>query len=405
MQSFLDGMHWNVNKYPETCIHMGRQHEGFHVGEDYLAKTHQGDDSPMSTQARRTSVSEMQSTLDTRLTVSDPTPHTEAWINCKELAEANAHVQSLMAPVSSDPTHLKKNAQKWLQRELGFIGNPQFSVPRKGREIFAEELGLTPKCSESGTAKVPNGGVNLPLAATRLCEAPLLTRKQEELLFKRMNFLLYYASINRASLSVVPPSTELIELIERLVALSEWHRDRILEANLRLVFSIVKKYVSVNNTFDDLLSDGIVGLIRAVEKFDYGYGFRFSTFATQVVRRTTCRMVMVNQQDRQKVSSGLQDLDLEISDEGRSSAISEKRRHELRSILAVMLDDLDRRERFIVRARFSMGSHRKVHTLQSLANRLGISKERVRQLEHRAIDKLRAMAGETQLLELESAQL
>ena len=106
-----------------------------------------------------------------------------------------------------------------------------------------KELGLTPKCSESGTAEVPNGGVNLPLAATRLCEAPLLTRKQEELLFKRMNFLLYYASINRASLSVVPPSTELIELIERLVALSEWHRDRILEANLRLVFSIVKKYV------------------------------------------------------------------------------------------------------------------------------------------------------------------
>ena len=124
-----------------------------------------------------------------------------------------------------------------------------------------------------------------------------------------------------------------------------------------------------------------------------------------MVRRNTCRMVMVNQQNRQRVSSGLQDLDLEISDEGRSSAISEKRWHELRSILAVMLDDLDRRERFIVRARFSIGSHRKVHTLQSLANRLGISKERVRQLEHRAIDKLRAMAGETQILELESAQL
>jgi RNA polymerase primary sigma factor len=329
----------------------------------------------------------------------------EAWINCKELAEANAQTQSLTVPAGSDPAHLKKSTQKWLQRELGFIGNPQFSAQQAGREIFAEELGLAPKRSEAGTADLRNEGVNLPLAAAQLCEAPLLTRKQEELLFKRMNFLLHQASINRASLSVAPPSTQQIELIERLVTLSEWHRDRILEANLRLVFSIVKNYVSPNNTFDDLLSDGIVGLIRAVEKFDYGYGFRFSTFATQVIRRNTCRMVMVNQQDRQKVSSGLQDLDLEISDEGRTSAISEKRWHELRSILAVMLDDLDRRERFIVRARFSMGSHRKVHTLQSLANRLGISKERVRQLERRAIDKLRAMAGETQLLELESAQL
>lgn len=394
-----------MNKNPKICIHVGRKHEDIVVRKDYLAKPHKGDDSPMSTQAKRTSVSEMQSTPDTRLTVSAPTNHVEAWINCKELAEANAQTQSLTVPAGSDPAHLKKSTQKWLQRELGFIGNPQFSAQQAGREIFAEELGLAPKRSEAGTADLRNEGVNLPLAAAQLCEAPLLTRKQEELLFKRMNFLLHQASINRASLSVAPPSTQQIELIERLVTLSEWHRDRILEANLRLVFSIVKNYVSPNNTFDDLLSDGIVGLIRAVEKFDYGYGFRFSTFATQVIRRNTCRMVMVNQKDRQKVSSGLQDLDLEISDEGRSSAISEKRWHELRSILAVMLDDLDRRERFIVRARFSMGSHRKVHTLQSLANRLGISKERVRQLERRAIDKLRAMAGETQLLELESAQL
>ena len=68
-----------------------------------------------------------------------------------------------------------------------------------------------------------------------------------------------------------------------------------------------------------------------------------------------------------------------------------------------MLDDLDRREKFIVRARFSLGSHRKVHTLQSLADRLGISKERVRQLERRAMDKLRAMAGEVQLVELDAS--
>ena len=200
------------------------------------------------------------------------------------------------------------------------------------------------------------------------------------------------------------PSSVRIDLIEKLVALAEWHRDRILEANLRLVFSIVKNFVNANNTFDDLLSDGIFGLIRAVEKFNYEYGFRFSTFATRVVRRNAYRMVVVNQQDRQKVSTGLQDLQLEISDEGRSSAISEKRWLELRSHLAVMLDDLDRREKFIVRARFSLGSHRKRHTLQSLANRLGISKERVRQLERRAVDKLRAMAGETQLGELDSVQ-
>jgi RNA polymerase primary sigma factor len=254
-----------------------------------------------------------------------------------------------------------------------------------------------------GIAALRKSGVDLPIHLSRLCEAPLLSQEQEQLLFKRMNFLMHQASVHRSLLSVDRPSRVRIDLIEKLVALAEWHRDRIVEANLRLVFSIVKKFVNPNNTFDDLLSDGIVGLIRAVEKFDYDRGFRFSTYATQVVRRNSYRTVVVNQQDRQKISSGLQDMDIEISDEGRSSAISEKRWHELRSRLAVMLDDLDRREKFIVRARFSLGSHRKVHTLQSLADRLGISKERVRQLERRAMDKLRAMAGEVQLVELDAS--
>ncbi len=67
-----------------------------------------------------------------------------------------------------------------------------------------------------------------------------------------------------------------------------------------------------------------------------------------------------------------------------------------------MLNDLDRREKFIIRARFSLGSHRKVQTLQALANRLGVSKERVRQLERRAMDKLRVMAGDVSLADLDS---
>ena len=109
-----------------------------------------------------------------------------------------------------------------------------------------------------------------------------------------MNFLLHQASVHRSLLSIERPSRVRLELVEKLVALAEWHRDRIVEANLRQVFSIVKKFVNPSNTFDDLLSDGIVGLIRAVEKFDYDRGFRFSTYATQVVRRNSYRTVVVN---------------------------------------------------------------------------------------------------------------
>ena len=62
-----------------------------------------------------------------------------------------------------------------------------------------------------------------------------------------------------------------------------------------------------------------------------------------------------------------------------------------------MLDQLDRRERLIIRARYGLGAHRKARTCQSIADKLGISKERVRQLQKRAVDKLREMAAENQL--------
>ena len=237
----------------------------------------------------------------------------------------------------------------------------------------------------------------LPVHLGRMCEAALLKPHQEAALFRRMNFLLHQASIQRSLLNSRRPSKARLQLIERLVLLAEWHRDRLVEANVRLVISIVKKFVNTNNSFDELLSEGIVGLMRAVEKFDYDRGFRFSTYATQVVRRNSYRAVVTNQQDRQKVTSGLQDMEIDISDEGRVSAIGEKRWHELRARLSEMLNDLDRREKLIMRARFSLGSHRRVHTLQSLADRLGISKERVRQLERRAMEKLRAMAGDASL--------
>ncbi|OYP35255.1 RNA polymerase subunit sigma-70 [Rhodopirellula sp. MGV] len=325
-----------------------------------------------------------------------------SWVRCSELEAANSEIEDFLTSYDSmEPAELKVAIKRRLREELAFISNPEFSDPQLGKQVFDQSLELAPRKAELGIAAVRRSGIDMPIHLGRLCEAPLLNPEQERLLFQRMNYLLQQAEVHRSQLNPQRPSRVRMELIDRLIALAEWHRDRIVEANLRLVFSIVKKFVNPNNNFDDLLSDGIVALIRAVEKFDFDRGFRFSTYATQVIRRNSYRTVVVKQQERQKTVGGLQDLDLDITDEGRESAISEKRWHELRSRLSVMLDDLDRREKLIIRARFSLGSHRKVHTLQSLANRLGVSKERVRQLERRAMEKLRAMAGKANLAELE----
>lgn len=324
------------------------------------------------------------------------------WMNSAELIEASDTAKSAMTDfVAMDARELRIATKRRLKEEIDFIGNVDFAKPGRGDQIFAEPLNLGPSQASLGIAAIRKSGVDLPVHLSRLCEAPLLTPEQERILFQRMNFLMQSAAMHRAVLNPERPSRRRLEMIESLLAMAEWHRDRIVEANLRLVFSIVKKFVNPNNSFDELLSDGIVALIRAVEKFDFDRGFRFSTYATQVVRRNSYRTVVLNQQDRQKVACGLQEMDIDMADDERTSAISEKRWHELRSRLSVMLNDLDRREKFIIRARFSLGSHRKVHTLQALADRLGVSKERVRQLERRAMDKLKVMAGGVTLAELE----
>lgn len=326
-----------------------------------------------------------------------------AWFKSPELVAATLYWELNRVDFGDGSLEtLRKISKRLAKTEIGLITHPGFDSESAGKDVFVEPLGLAPANNELGLAAIKRAGVDLPTHLGRLCEAKLLTPEQESMLFQRMNFLRHQALKARAQLNLQKPTRKSIELLDRLVGMADWHRDRIVEANMRLVFSIVKKFVNAINQFDDLLSDGIVALMRAVEKFDFGRGFRFSTYATQVVRRNAYRQVVQIQQERSKIVGGVEDLGLDVSDECRESAISEKRWHELRARLAVMLGDLDRREKFIIRARFSLGSHRRVHTLQALANRLGVSKERVRQLERRAMEKLRAMAGDFSFTELET---
>ncbi len=309
---------------------------------------------------------------------------TPRWLAMAELDQPQREIASLLSGRCCDPESLRLAVKSWLNREMAFIANPLFSKAGAGMVIFEQPLGLS-------RVKGATGMFDAPGHVGRLCEAKLLEPDQERVLFQRMNFLLQQASAERSRLDLSRPSQAKLDLVQRLVLLANWHRDRLIEANLRLVFSIAKKFVSATNSFDDLLSEGIDSLIRAVEKFNYDRGFRFSTYATQVIRRSLYQMVVLQQQQRGMYVGGLLDMDHEICDVDRSPVISEQRLQKMRGRLRDMLNQLDRRERFILRCRFSLGSHRRIHTLQSLADRLGVSKERVRQLEQRGLKKLKEM--------------
>ena len=281
-----------------------------------------------------------------------------------------------------------------LRKEIDFISNKEFRTIDRAleREVLdgAFEVPLE-------SSPLPR---NLPGHLARLCEAVVLTPEQEQELFRQMNYLKYRANMLRSRLSPHEPDEEILNKTERFLAAADLVRDRIIRADMRLVISVVKKFVTPQNSFDDMLSDGIYSLMQAVDKFDYDRGFRFSTYAYRAIARNAYRAIIKRQREMVRFGTEVDEAGLDAGAGISESAMDVRTWTRLRGLLSRIMDRLDRREQLIIRCRYALGAHRKVKTFQMIADRLGVSKERVRQLEQRAMSKLRSMAAELQMEEL-----
>jgi len=272
---------------------------------------------------------------------------------------------------------------------IGYIYNGEFDSPGADKAILASQADQAHDAPQAAPAPRPKAG-ELPPYLQALYDVPLLDPQSERDLFRRYNYLKYKADKLRAGLSPRSVRASRLKQIEQLLLQANLTKNRIIRANLRLVVSIAKKHVSGPQTLFELVSDGNVSLIQAAEKFDYARGYRFSTYASWAIMRNFARSVPKERHQLDRFTTGYDEL-LNIASGLRTYDPNRLNIPELRETIDAVLAQLLPRERAILLQHYGLDENGKAKTLSELGKELGLSKERVRQIELDAMEKLRKM--------------
>jgi RNA polymerase primary sigma factor/RNA polymerase sigma factor len=185
--------------------------------------------------------------------------------------------------------------------------------------------------------------------------------------------------------------------IERLYEEAVKTKNQIVQANLRLVVSIAKRHVSASEDFFSLVSDGNMSLIRAVEKFDYARGNKFSTYASWAIMKNFARSIPDEFRHRDRFRTSLEEM-FQSQEDARADEFEQESAQRTREQqIHRILSRLDEREQRIIISRFGLDHNEEPMTLKEVGADLGVTKERVRQIEARALNKLRLAAQEERL--------
>ena len=279
-------------------------------------------------------------------------------------------------------------------------------------------------------------------------KVPLLTAEQEVILAKAIEEgEAATAELDKAASSVKKPPTVRMRELQRTERQGQLAKKKLIEANLRLVVSIAKRYVGRGMLFLDLIQEGNLGLIRAVEKFDYTKGYKFSTYATWWIRQAITRAIAdqartiripvhmvetINKLIRIQRQL-LQDLGREPTPEeiGREMEFSPEKVREILKVsqepvsletpigeeedshlgdfiedsdavvpvdaasfillqeqLDSVLHTLSEREKKVIQLRFGLTDGHP-RTLEEVGREFGVTRERIRQIESKTLSKLR----------------
>lgn len=316
--------------------------------------------------------------------------------NVYETYKRGASVEKLCSDYNRTKTTIYRvinevRAEQIMELPLDFIDNPRFR--RKGAD--AAILGAMPE-SDAPTRK-PRRPSGLPPYLASLYEMPLLTKEQEQYLFRKYNYLKFKAARLREELDPEQPKAQVMDEIEELYEQIVTTKNQIAKANLRLVVSIAKRHVTPDQNFFELVSDGNVSLLRAVEKFDYARGNKFSTYASWAIMKNFARTIPGEYRQRDRFRTSYDELFAATQEERGNPVVDERAQSDRLEKIQRILARLDDREKAIIVGRFGLDHAREPLTLKEVGAEMGVTKERIRQIEARALNKLRQAAQDEKI--------
>lgn len=255
---------------------------------------------------------------------------------------------------------------------IAFIDSREFYQPNAESVIVVD----APEHGEdAGPVRVPSG---LPAYLSDLYQVPLLNKPQEQHYFRLMNFLKWQACQLQKQLGLNHPVARLVRKLNTLLDEVAKVKGLLIRSNLRLVVSISKRHLKPRVNFFELVSDGNMSLIRAIEKFDYSRGNKFSTYASWAIMKNFARSVPAEHTRNDRFRTGYEEVFQQSDDVRANQFAAELNNTAQRSALSEILEELDGRERMLISCRFGLLRGTEPETLEQVGHRLGVTKERVR---------------------------
>ena len=295
-------------------------------------------------------------------------------------------------PVPEGLTGAERGLYRRIPTDTSYVAHPSFTHPETEEELFGQAARSIDVPEWTHFVEVPE---DLSLMRTK---RPALRAEEERYLFRRYNYArcrlarLIEAQLRRRSL--VRARGMLVWFSRAMVARAE-----LVRANMPLVLAMARRVRIPNADFGEVVSEGNMALLRSVEKFDVSRGFKFSTYACRAILKSFNRLATKTGRYRQRFPMEF-DPDLERSD-------YDVNRHEIqrrdsidavREILAGRDARLTDVERTVLMERFAIGSQGKGKTLAEVGRMVGLTSERVRQIQKLALDKVREVLDEEHLV-------